>query len=589
MTVRIANVSGFLGDRKTGPREMLEGGPIDYLTGDWLAELTMSILAKQRDRDPAAGFPTSFVDQIAEVLATCKDQGVKILANAGGVNPQGCATAIAEAAEAGGVDITIAVVDGDDILDRFDQLRAEGWVAEHLGSGVPFAQTGLSAAVVNVYLGAWGIVEAIEAGADVVITGRVSDASPIVAAAAAHHGWGPGDLNEIAGAVVAGHIIECSAQTAGGNFSFFTEISNPEHPGFPIAEVDADGGCVITKHPGTGGMITTETVISQLLYEIDGPAYANPDVLARFDRLQVEQDGPDRVRVHGAFGEVVPDMLKAGVVADHGWSAEMSVLVTGGQRQAKADHCLRQLWAEFPEGRDSFDDVVVNLIGEEIENPQTLDEGTSILRIAVADDDRDLVNRFPRTLVEILLGGFPGMALTSPPSRARRRQLFWPTLISADEVRQRVTFDGRRWEVERAVVAPASEQTPLPGVGGSPLDDDEAPVSVPLGRIAGSRSGDKGGNATLGIWALSDEAHEYLARWWTEENVAGLLPPEEYLGLTLWSIPSLRALGATVTGWLGLGTATNIALDTQAKGLGEFVRARHLPVPQRVLDSVSRT
>lgn len=598
MAVHIANCSGFLGDRRTGPREMLEGGRVDYLTGDWLAELTMSILAKQRSRDPEAGFPTSFVDQLSDVLALCHENGVKILANAGGVNPHGCAAAVAAAAADRGVDVRIAVVDGDDVVGRVDELQADGWAAEHLDTGRPFAETGLSPTVVNVYLGAWGIVEAIRAGADVVITGRVSDASPIVAAAAAHHGWTPADLDQIAGAVVAGHLIECSAQVTGGNYSFFEEIERPEHPGFPIAEIEVDGSCVITKHAGTGGAVTRESVIAQLLYEINGPDYANPDVLARFDRLQVELEDPDRVRVTGAFGEVVPVKLKAGIVADYGWSAEMSVLITGDRRRAKADYCLRQLWAEFPQGRESFDDVVVNLIGEEVDNPVTLDQGTSILRIAVADADRDLVNRFPRVLVEILLGGFPGMALTSPPSRARQRQLFWPTLIDARKVSERVTFEGRTWEVERAAAPTPVEQTPLPEVGaaaatrGNDDHDDVSStagadlVSVPLGRIAGSRSGDKGGNATVGIWAQSDEAYAFLTDWWTQENVAGLLPPEEYSELRLWAIPSLRALGVTVTGWLGLGTASNLALDTQAKGLGEFLRACRVQVPQAVLNTI---
>ncbi|OZF42622.1 acyclic terpene utilization AtuA family protein [Rhodococcus sp. 14-2470-1a] len=585
MTVRIANCSGFLGDRKHGPSEMISGGSIDYLTGDWLAELTMSILAKQRDRDPAAGFPTSFVDQIAEVLAACRDKGVTIVANAGGVNPHGCAAAVAEAARAKGVEVTIAVVDGDDITDRFEQLQGAGWRAEHLDTGRPFSDTGVTPTVVNVYLGAWGIVDALRSGADVVITGRVSDASPIVAAAAHHHGWGPADLDQIAGAVVAGHLIECSAQVSGGNFSFFTEIDHPEHPGFPLAEVEADGSCVITKHAGTGGAITTETVIAQLLYEISGPDYANPDVLARFDRLTVEQLGPDRVRVAGAFGEVVPEQLKAGVVSDYGWSAEMSVLITGMQRQAKADHCLRQLWAEFPDGQESFDDVVINLIGAETDNPHDLDQGTSILRVAVAAADRDLVERFPRVLVEILLGGFPGMALASPPSRARRRQLFWPTLIAADLVQERLSVGGSTRTINRAVVPTQTTVTPLPQVGGAALPI-ESTVSVPLGSIAGSRSGDKGGNATLGVWTLSTEAFEFLRAWWTPENVAGLLPDHPRSELRLWTIPTVRAVGVTIVGWLGDGTASNLDLDTQAKGLGEFVRSRHLSVPASVMDTV---
>ncbi len=567
---------------------MLADGSIDYLTGDWLAELTMSILAKQRNRDPEAGYPASFVDQISGVLAVCLSKGVRIVANAGGVNPHGCAAAVAEAARVSGVELTIAVVDGDDITGRFDQLRAAGWHVGHLDTGRPFVDTGLTPTVVNVYLGAWAIVDALRSGADVVITGRVSDASPIVAAAAHHHGWRPSDLDQIAGAVAAGHLIECSAQVSGGNFSFFTEIDHPEHPGFPIAEVEADGSCVITKHAGTGGAVTTETVIAQLLYEINGPDYANPDVLARFDRLVVEQQGPDRVRVSGAFGESVPEKLKAGVVADHGWSTEMSVLVTGMQRQDKADHCLRQVWAEFPAGRDTFDDVVVNLVGAEIENPQTLDQGTSILRIAVAAADRDLVDRFPRVLVEILLGGFPGMALTSPPSRARRRQLFWPTLIAADLVQERVSVGGSTRTISRADVPTQTTLTPLPRVGGAALAN-EPTVSVPLGSIAGSRSGDKGGNATLGVWALSTEAFEFLRAWWTPENVAGLLPDHSCSELRLWTIPTVRALGVTIVGWLGEGTASNLDLDTQAKGLGEFVRSRHLSVPKSVIDTVRTT
>jgi hypothetical protein len=582
LTLRIANCSGFLGDRLSAAREMVEGGPIDYLTGDWLAELTMSILAKQRTRDPDAGYPRSFVQQMSDVLGICGDRGIKVIANAGGVNPLGCAEAVRGIIADLGLDLIVAVVDGDDITARMGDLHEQGWQAEHLDSGAPFASTGLHPTVVNVYLGCWGIVEAIRAGADIVITGRVSDASPIVAAAAVHHGWSPHDLDALAGAVVAGHVIECSAQATGGNYSFFSEIDRPHHPGFPIAEIEADGSAIITKHDGTAGQVTTETVIAQLLYEIDGPRYANPDVIARLDHVQVTQVSNDRVRVSGAFGEHVPDTLKTGIVADLGYSAEMTMIITGLDRDAKVEFALGQLWAEFPHGRDTFDEVEVNVIGGGVTDPQTLDQATALLRVAVAHRERDVVDRFSRALVELVLGGYPGMALTSPPARARQRQLFWPTLLPIEHAPEHVTIDGRSWVVARSEVK-ARRAVPLAEPPNARPPHGEQTTSVPLGHLAGSRSGDKGGNATLGLWARSDAAYSFLSTWWTPENVDKLLNPGEDVTLRLWHLPRLRAVGVTVVGWLGAGTATNLALDTQAKGLGEYVRARHVDVPAALL------
>jgi hypothetical protein len=587
MTLRVANCSGFLGDRQAAAKEMVEGGPIDYLTGDWLAELTMSILAKQHTRSPEAGYPSSFVTQISEVLRTCQDRGITVIANAGGVNPHDCAGALQTAAHEQSLDVTIAVVDGDDITDRFSLWQEQGWPAAHLDTGVPFADTGLEPTVVNAYLGCWGIVEALRAGADVVITGRVSDASPIVAAAATHYGWTPQDLDQLAGAVVAGHLIECGTQVTGGNFAFFTENERPNHPGFPIAEIDADGSTVITKHEGSNGIITTDTVTAQLLYEIDGPRYANPDVIIRLDRLVVEQLGPDRVRVSGAFGEHIPSTLKAGVVADYGFSTEMTMLVTGLDRDRKVDYVLEQLWEEFPDGKKTFDDVEVNVIGGSDDNPLSPDAATALLRIAVADEDKTVVNRFSRVVVELMLGGYPGMALTSPPARARQRQLFWPTLFPANWVSERVTVSGETWQVHRAHSAPTHNAPPPEPPPPTQQTDAAVTVRAPLGRIAGSRSGDKGGNATLGLWTRSDKAHEFLQAQWTEQYVTDLLQVHNRSDITLrlWHLPNLRAVGVTVLGWLGQGTATNILLDTQAKGLGEFVRARHIEIPQALLDT----
>lgn len=583
MVLRVANCSGFLGDRHSAAHEMVHDGQIDVLTGDWLAELTMSILTKQRIRKPDAGFASPFVSQIGEVLRECIDRRITVISNAGGVNPHGCAEAVSALASEMGLELTVAVVDGDDLTERFGDLIAGGWKAQHLDSGKAFPVERLEPTTVNAYIGCWGIVEAIRAGADVVITGRVSDASPIVAAAAAHYGWSPADLDALAGAVAAGHVIECGTQATGGNFSFFRELGRPLHPGFPIAEIARDGSAVITKHDSTAGEVTVETVIAQLLYEIDGPCYANPDVIARFDTLRVEQVGVDRVRISGAFGSAVPDSLKVGIVADYGWASEMTMIITGLDRSTKAAFVQDQLWHEFPDGRETFDDVEVNLIGTEMADPQSLDEATSLLRIAVGSLDRTVVERFSRVVVELVLGGYPGMALTSPPARARQRQLFWPALIPADDVIERVSMRGEQWDVSRT--------EPM---AGRPVDDVAPVVSTsilvagktvnaPLGLIAGSRSGDKGGNATLGIWARSEDAYDFLHSWWTIDNVRDLLGVDDATELRIWHLPTLRAMGATVLGWLGAGTATNLQLDTQAKGLGEYVRARFIEIPEALL------
>jgi hypothetical protein len=289
--LRIGNASGFYGDRSAAFREMLEGGQLDVLTGDYLAELTMLILGRQRLTHPDRGYAGTFLRQMEDSLGSTIDQGVTIVTNAGGLNPAGLAAALRELAGRLGIKVNVASVEGDDVTDR----------AAELGLGSPLTA--------NAYLGAWGIAECVRSGADVVVTGRVTDASLVVGPAAARFGWQRDDWNALAGASVAGHILECGAQSTGGNYSFFTE-HDVRHPGFPIAEMRADGSSVITKHHGTGGAVTIETVTAQLLYEIDGPRYLGPDVVTRFDTIELGNDGADRVRVTGVRGEPPPPTLK---------------------------------------------------------------------------------------------------------------------------------------------------------------------------------------------------------------------------------------------------------------------------------------
>src|SRR3954447_14894513 len=303
--LRIANCSGFYGDRFLALREVVSGGPVDVVTGDYLAELTLLILFRSRAKDPSRGYATTFLRQLEHVLGEIGDRGISVVVNAGGLAPAACADAVRALAERLGVALPVAHVEGDDLLPKINTLHAR---MPNLDTGEPLGdRTPLTA---NAYLGAWGIAAALDAGADVVVTGRVTDASLVLGPAAAHFGWARDDWDALAGAVVAGHVIECGPQATGGNYAFFTEVPGLEHPGFPLAELAEDGSSVITKHPSHGGLVSVGTVTAQLLYEIGGPAYLNPDVTARFDTIQLDEVAPDRVRISGVHGVPPPPTAK---------------------------------------------------------------------------------------------------------------------------------------------------------------------------------------------------------------------------------------------------------------------------------------
>lgn len=346
--LRVANCGGFYGDRLSAAREMVEGGPIDVLTGDWLAELTMSILAGNRLKG-RPGYARTFLTQMEQVLGTCLDQGVKVVSNAGGLDPAGCAEAVSALADRLGLRVNVAHVTGDDLMPL-----AEPPV--NAGTGEILRETPLTA---NAYLGGRPIAVALEHGADVVVTGRVTDAALVTGPGMWWFGWRPGDLDALAGSVVAGHVIECGCQATGGNYSFFEEVPGLPDCGFPIAELHTDGSSVITKHPGTGGLVSTGTVTAQLLYEIASPRYLGPDVTARFDTVRLEQEGPDRVRIMGVRGEAPPETLKVAVTCLGGFRNTMTLVLTGLDIAAKARVAQEAIWARVP--RDSFDQVHVEL------------------------------------------------------------------------------------------------------------------------------------------------------------------------------------------------------------------------------------
>lgn len=560
--VRIANCSGFYGDRLSAMREMLTGGEVDYLTGDYLAELTMLILGRDRMKHPERGYAKTFLTQLEDCLGEARDRGVRIVANAGGLNPAGLADAIRTLADRLGIDARIAHVEGDDLLPR----------AAELGLGSPLTA--------NAYLGAWGIVDCLGGGADVVVTGRVTDASVIVGAAAAHFGWGRTDYDRLAGAVVAGHVIECGVQATGGNYSFFTEVADLTHAGFPLAEVYADGSSVITKHPGTGGLVSVDTVTAQLLYEITGARYANPDVTARMDTVALASDGPDRVRISGVRGEAPPPTYKVSLNSIGGFRNSMTFVLTGLDIEAKADLVRRQLDAALTVKPAELE---WTLARTDHADADTEEAASALLHCVVRDPDPVNVGRqFSSAAVELALASYPGFHVTAPPGDGQVYGVFTPGYVDAGQVPHiAVHADGARTDIPCAtdtlVLAPA-DPPPLP----EPLA--QGPVRrAPLGRIAGARSGDKGGSANVGVWVRTDEQWRWLAHTLTVERLKELLPEAADFAVDRHLLPNLRAVNFVIHGILGQGVAYQARFDPQAKGLGEWLRGRYLDIPESLL------
>ncbi|MGA9491321.1 MAG: acyclic terpene utilization AtuA family protein [Mycobacterium sp.] len=560
--VRIGNCSGFYGDRLSAMREMLVGGELDYLTGDYLAELTMLILGRDRMKHPERGYAKTFLTQLEECLGLAQDRGVRIVANAGGLNPAGLADAVRALAERLGVPVRVAHVDGDDLSAR----------AEELGLGKPLTA--------NAYLGAWGIVDCLNDGADVVVTGRVTDASVTVGPAAAHFGWQRTDYHQLAGAVVAGHVIECGIQATGGNFSFFTEIPDLSYAGFPLAEIHADGSSVITKHPGTGGLVSVDTVTAQLLYEITGARYANPDVTARMDTIELSSDGADRVRLSGLAGEPPPPTLKVSLNSIGGFRNSMTFVLTGLDIDQKAALVRRQL-------EDALSvkpaELEWTLARTDHEDADTEEAASALLRCVVRDPDPANVGRqFSSAAVELALASYPGFTVTAPPGDGQVYGVFTPGYVDAAAVpHAAVHADGTRVEIASATETLELEPADSPALP-EPLPPGPT-KRMPLGRIAAARSGDKGGSANVGVWVRTDEQWRWLANALTVELLKELLPEAADLPVTRHLLPNLRAMNFVIEGILGQGVAYQARFDPQAKGLGEWLRSRHVDIPEGLL------
>ena len=586
--IRIANCSGFYGDRLDAAKEMVDGGPIDVLTGDYLAELTMSILySQQQTRGEHTGYVGTFLKQLQAVAQTCQEKNIKIVTNAGGLNPSSMAAEVEKILAELGVEMKVAYIDGDNLLEDLETFQTEGEALTNLDTGVALADSDQKTLTANAYLGAWGIKEALDQGADIVICPRVTDAAVVIGPTAWKFNWQRNDYDALAGALTAGHIIECGAQCCGGNYAFFEEVPSFRNVGYPIAEIEANGNFTVTKHPGTGGLISEGTVKAQLLYEISTPAYYNPDVIAHFDTMKIEQQGENRVYVSDCRGSSPPPTHKVCINTMGPYKQSMETLLTGLDIERKAERFLDAVFHNLG-GREQFDDIDIHLIRSDQDDPESNEVAHAALRVTVTSEDPSKFGRiFAAKVTELGLASIPGnTARGAAGFNGTPAIIHWPALIDSQRLTERVHLGGKVTEVlptQRLALEEIYYQETPASIAPAPTGPTKR---IHLGRLFGARSGDKGGNANVGVWALTDESFSLLYHYLTVEEFKRLVPDFGQYEVERFEMPNLRALNFYIKGVLGTGAASNHRIDKQAKTLGEYLRAKYIEVPEQLAEGL---
>lgn len=586
--VRIGNFSGYLGDRYTALDEVMAGDPVDVLIGDFLAEFTLAGISTRFQTDRNKGYAGYFLNQIKPHLPEIARRGMKVVVNAGGLYPEGMAQALRERIAQAGVTLRVAHVEGDNVLPRLDELRAAGHAMQHLDSGVPLSSWGFEPMAANAYLGGWGIAAALREGADIVVCGRVTDASLTVGPCAWWHDWTPDAWNELAGAVLAGHIIECGPHATGGNFTGFERVPGMLDLGFPIAEVAADGSAVITKHAGHGGVVTTDTVTAQLVYEIQGPKYLNPDVTTDFSAVKLRQIDADRVEVSGAIGSPPPPTTKVAMFAQIGWQIVINVFVSGINIAAKIaliEEQVRRLTAGA-----AIDEFMFTPIGTAAANPRSQWESTVMLRIMATARTQEALAGLPAKIGSLYLCSIPGFyndTAAQPVAGPRPRIEYWPALLPLEVVEHHVVMDdGRRIAI---APPPRMEFSPQPQHVEPPAQAWSGETRpLPLGTIAFARSGDKGGNGNVGIWTSDERAWPWLRQTLSSDALRELAPDWADVDIVRHEFPNLSAVHFVLRGLLGQGGSSNMRVDQVGKAVGEYILSKVVEIPVELLNSNTR-
>lgn len=584
-TIRIANAGGYWGDDLSQFRRQVELGPVDFVTLDFLAEITMSIMQKQRSRDPRAGYARDFIAMVEETLPLLVERGTRAISNAGGVNPMACRAALLEMAGRTGRPIEVAAVVGDDLLGRLDELRGEGISLENMDDGSSFDAIRDRVSSANAYYGAWPVVEALRSGAQVIVTGRCTDTGITLAPMLHAFGWAADDWDRLAAGIVAGHIVECGAQSTGGNFTDWRRIPRFDSIGYPVIEVSADGSFVVTKHAGTGGAVTVRTVKEQLVYEMGDPrAYVTPDVVADFASARLEQAGRDRVRVWGVKGRPAPPALKVSASYLDGWKASGTLILSGPDAVAKARAFSDLFWRRLG---IRFAATHTELVGHDacwgpMAPPNVPPE--ILLRLSVRDPDRAKIDAFSKMVPAVILSGPPGVAVTGGRPQAQEVVAYWPALVPRDRVKATlVTAGGERTLEWPTPIAPPQPAAPLAPVRWPQARAGRRTRRVPLSAIAHARSGDKGDTANIGVIARAPEIYPFLRRTLTPARVKRRFRGVCRGRVERHEVPNLWALNFLLHEALGGGGTVSLRLDAQGKTLAHALLAMEVEVPLALL------
>ncbi|MBC5762833.1 acyclic terpene utilization AtuA family protein [Ramlibacter albus] len=584
-TLRIGCASGFWGDSEFAAAQLVERGEIDVLVFDYLAEITMSLLTRAKAKDPTLGYAPDFVGTIKPLMKQLKSRGIRVIANAGGVNPSACRDALVAAAQAEGVDLKIAAVLGDDLMPLVEQLKAAG--VKEMFSGAPFPSRVMSA---NAYLGAFPIAAALAAGADIVVTGRCVDSAVTLAPLIANFGWTADDLDQLAQGSLAGHLIECGTQASGGNYTDWESVPGWDDMGFPIAECRADGSFVITKPAGTGGLVAPSTVGEQMLYEIGDPrAYILPDVVCDFTAVTLAQAGTDRVEVRGARGRPPTDHAKVSVTHADGFRA-MSLFMIGGIDAGPKAHrvgaaMLARLRRKFAE-RDwpDFTEASVEAIGaEDTYGPRARSNAREVmLKVGVRHPLKDALELFSREVAPMALMSAPAITgFTGGRPKVQPVVRLFSCLVPKSRLAVSIDMGAQ------IVAAPPLGGVPFDSAAlrdvGGPLPDANAFArgsrDVPLAQLAWGRSGDKGDSANIGIIARRPAYLPFIRAAITEQAVARWFAHLARGAVRRYDLPGIHAINFTLQEALGGGGIASVRMDSQGKAYAQMLLDHPVTIP----------